>query len=355
MQRLLKRLDGIVSVDQNKKLKRCPLRTFSHLTQEERYHIYLMHKKKTSLHEIAKDMGRHKSTISRELRRNKGKCGYRFQQAHIKAQKRHADKPKAIKLNLEMQQLITPLIANKWSPDQIAGRLKELGQPVVSHETIYRFILMDKNEGGSLYQHLRHQAKPYRKRYGKRDYRGVIPGRVDIEMRPSIVDTKTRLGDWEADTVIGKGHQGVLVTLTERVSKLNLVIPILRKEAGLTQDAIIHALKPFAAWVHTITFDNGREFSRHAEIAKALACTTYFAKPYHSWERGLNENHNGLLRQYFPKHQPLDQVTQDDVNKALAGLNHRPRKSLNYKTPWEVFCEMASLNTNHCLGVAFMG
>ncbi len=135
---------------------------------------------------------------------------------------------------------------------------------------------------------------------------------------------------------------------------MNLIIPIIRKEAGLTKDAIIQALKPFAAWVHTITFDNGREFCRHAEIAQALACCTYFAKPYHSWERGLNENHNGLLRQYFPKNRPLDHVTQADANKVLASLNHRPRKTLNFKTPWEVFCKMATQDTDNPLGVAFM-
>lgn len=331
------------------------MRTFNHLTQEERYHIYLMHKKKVSLEEIAKDIGRSKSTISRELRRNKGQRGYRHQQAQIKAERRHADKPKAIKLDEAMKQVIKPLIEEKWSPEQISGRLKILDEPTVSHETIYRFILADKAEGGELYKHLRHQAKPYRKRYGKNDYRGTIPGRVDIDERPAIVTEKTRLGDWEADTVIGKGHKGVLVTLTERVSKLNLVIAIIRKEAGLAKDAIIEALKPFAAFVHTITFDNGREFCRHLDIAKALNCETYFAHPYHSWERGLNENHNGLLRQYFPKAKPLDQVTQVDANKALAGLNHRPRKTLNYKTPWEVFCEMAGLDTDNLLGVAFMG
>ena len=331
------------------------MRTFNHLTQEERYHIYLMHKKKVSLEEIAKDIGRSKSTISRELRRNKGQRGYRYQQAQIKAEQRHADKPKAIKLDEAMKQVITPLIEEKWSPEQISGRLRILDEPTVSHETIYRFILADKAKGGELYKHLRHQAKPYRKRYGKNDYRGTIPGRVDIDERPAIVAEKTRIGDWEADTIIGKGHKGVLVTLTERVSKLNLVIPIIRKEAGLAKDAIIEALKPFAAFVHTITFDNGREFCRHLDIAKALNCKTYFAKPYHSWERGLNENHNGLLRQYFPKAKPLDQVTQVDANKALAGLNHRPRKTLNYKTPWEVFCKMARLDTDNLLGVAFMG
>ncbi len=189
------------------------MRTFNHLTQEERYHIYIMRKKKASLGEIANDIGRSKSTISRELRRNKGKCGYRHRQAQIKAQQRHADKAKAIKLDEAMKQTITPLIKEKWSPEQISGRLKADEKPTVSHETIYRFILTDKAEGGELYKHLRHQAKPYRKRYGQSDYRGTIPGRVDIDERPAIVDEKRRLGDWEADTVIGKGHQGVLVTL----------------------------------------------------------------------------------------------------------------------------------------------
>jgi IS30 family transposase len=135
---------------------------------------------------------------------------------------------------------------------------------------------------------------------------------------------------------------------------LNLVIHIARKEAVLTKDAIIQALMPFAKWVHTITFDNGREFCRHMDIATALACETSFAKPYHSRARGLNENHNGLLRQYFPKNLPLNQVDQVDANSALVGLSNRPRKKLNYKTPWEVFCEMASLNINDSLGVAFM-
>ena len=143
------------------------MRTFNHLTQEERYHIYIEHKKKVSLGDIAKDMGRSKSTISRELRRNKGNCGYRYQQAQIKAQRRHLDKPKAIKLDEAMKQVITPLIEEKWSPEQISGRLKRLEKPSVSHETIYRFVLADKAAGGELYKHLRHQAKPYRKRYGK--------------------------------------------------------------------------------------------------------------------------------------------------------------------------------------------
>ena len=300
-------------------------------------------------------MGRNKGTLSRELKRNTGQRGYRHSQADRVAKQRHHDKPKAIKLDEEMQQLITPLIQEKWSPEQISGRLKQEGKKSLSHETLYRFLLTDKAAGGELYTHLRHQAKPYRKRYGKKDYRGIIPARVDIDERPAIVDDKTRLGDWEADTVIGKGHQGVfLVTLTERVSKLNLVTPIVRKEAELTKEAIIHALKPFAAWVHTITFDNGREFCKQSEIANALGCKTYFAKPYHSWERGLNENHNGLLRQYFPKQSPLDKVTQHEADLAVNALNNRPRKLLNYRTPWEVFNELTGQYFDSFPSVALM-
>jgi len=316
--------------------------TYTHLTREERYHIETLIKQKMSLNSIAKGMGRAVSTLSRELKRNTGQRGYRYRQADKMAKQRHYDKPKCFKLDQEMQELIRPLIQEKWSPEQVSGRLTQEGKKSVSHETIYRFLLTDKAAGGDLYRHLRHQAKPYRKRYGKKDYRGIIPNRVDIDERPTIVDDKDRLGDWEADTVIGKGHQGVLVTLTERVSKLNLVIPIVRKEAELTKEAIIQALKPFAAWVHTLTFDNGREFCKHAEIAKALDCKTYFAKPYHSWERGLNENHNGLLRQYFPKQSPLDKVSQHEADRAVNALNNRPRKSLNYRTPWEVFNEMTN-------------
>lgn len=328
--------------------------TYTHLTQEERYPIELLRKQKVSLSKIAHGMGRHKSTLSRELRRNQGQRGYRHQQAQRKALHRHHDKPKAVKLDAAMRNEITSRIKQRWSPEQISGRLTQEGKKSVSPETIYRFLLADKAAGGELFMQLRPQAKPYRKRYGKHDYRGTIPGRVDIDQRPTRVAEKTRLGDWEADTVIGKGHRGVLVTLTERVSKLNLAIVVPRKEAALVKNAVIAALKPFKDWVRTITFDNGREFCHHQAVAEALDCQTYFAKPYHSWERGLNENHNGLLRQYFPKQSPLDNVAQQEVDAAVNALNHRPRKALGYRMPWAVFSEMASLDSHDLSGVALM-
>lgn len=330
------------------------MNTFHHLSKEERFYIHTQRKQGISMNKIAIALGRNKSTIGREISRNAGQRGYRYQQAQEMTKQRHIDKPKNIKMTPELQQIVTPFIKQKWSPDCISGRLKLEGKDSVSHETIYRYILADKKAGGDLYTYLRHQAKPYRKRYGKNDYRGTIPNRVDIDERPQVVDDKTRLGDWEADTVIGKGHSGVLVTLTERVSKLNFAISIGRKKSELTKEAIINALTPFKRWVHTITFDNGREFCGHEAIAKTLDCSTYFAKPYHSWERGLNENHNGLLRQFFPKKERFDNITQNEVDHAITALNHRPRKGLNYRTPWEVFCQISGLDLNKSHGVAFI-
>ena len=178
---------------------------------------------------------------------------------------------------------------------------------------------------------------------------------MDIADRPSIVDTRSRIGDWEADTVIGKNHQGAILTLIERKSRLYLALPIKRKTAQASRDAIIELLSPIKNLVHTITFDNGREFNRHSEIAKQLNCNTYFAKPYHSWERESNENHNGLLRQFFPKKMKLDKITDNEVKTATDLMNNRPRKCLGFKTPFEVFAEMMGKDYFFNYRVALMG
>lgn len=326
---------------------------YNHLTQEERYHIELQRKQNISLGKIAAEMNRSKSTISREIRRNTGQRGYRYQQANRLAQQRHADKPKFKKMTEELTAYIDKRLQEHWSPEQIGGRLKREGKACVSHETIYRHVYADREAGGGLHNSLRHRVKPYRKR-GKRECRGSIPNRADISQRPEIVDKKGRLGDWEADTVIGKGHQGVFVTLTERVSKLNIAVCVPKKEAGLVKNAIVQALHSVKEWVKTITFDNGREFCQHGDIAQQLDCETYFAKPYSSWQRGLNENHNGLLRQYFPKPSPLDNVTQQELGAATNEMNRRPRKSLNYQTPLEVFFNISGLYFDSFSGVALI-
>ena len=205
---------------------------------------------------------------------------------------------------------------------------------MVCSTTIYRFIRRDKASGGTLYQHLRHR-KPYKRRAVGKDTRGQIIGRVSIDERPSIVEEKCRIGDWEADTVIGKNHKGVLVTLVDRASKKTLIAPVKRKRADVVRDAIIRLLSNQT--VHTIMFDNGKEFAYHSEIKDALKTDTYFAHPYHSWERGLNENHNGLIRQYLPKEMSLDTVSNSKIIAIQNKLNNRPRKMLGYKTPNEVY------------------
>ncbi len=215
-------------------------------------------------------------------------------------------------------------------------------------------MLTDKNAGGVLYKHLRHQDKTYRKRYGTAHNRTGIPNRIDIDKRPEIANKRERIGDWEADTIIGKNHKGAIVTLDERQSKLRLASPLQRKKAESVKDAMIALLCPIQQFVKSITFDNGKEFTMHESIAKALACDTYFAKPYHSWERGQNENANGLLRQYFPKSMELIDVTTKEVVNAVHKLNNRPRKCLGFKTPYEAFEKATGVNVKDLMGYALI-
>jgi IS30 family transposase len=300
-------------------------------------------------------MGRNKSTISRELSRNTGKRGYRHKQANRLADERHQKKNKAIKLTDCVKNYISEKLKEYWSPEQIMGRLELDKKIKISTETAYRFVLQDKAVGGALYKYLRHQHKKYRKRYGKNDYRGRIPNRIDIDERPSIVDARTRIGDWEVDLVIGKGHKGGFATLAERKNRLYLALPIVNKTAQNANDAINKRLTPLKHWVKTLTFDNGREFSWHEKLAENLDCNTYFTKPYHSWERGLNENHNGLLRQFFPKRMALDNVSEKEAFRATDLMNNRPRKCLGYKTPFEVFAKMTGKDYFLNGSVALMG
>lgn len=328
---------------------------YRQLTQEERYCLSTMRKQAISLRGIAKAMGRSHTTLSRELKRNIGQKGYRYQQAQRLAERRHQEKPKAVKLTETVRMYLHEKLQAWWSPEQIRGRLQQEKALTISPTTVYRFVLKDKHQGGQLDRGLRHQSKPRRTRYGGKDYRGTIPGRVDIADRPAVVDTRSRVGDWEADLIIGKDHQGAIVTLAERRSRLFLAIPILRKTADLTTRAIITLLETWKDWVHTITYDNGREFSGHATIAKALECQGYFARPYHSWERGLNENSNGLLRQYFPKGMRLNTVSKEEVFAAVEAMNHRPRKCLGFQTPWEVFTQLTQTNRTKLSSGALMG
>jgi len=318
--------------------------SYKHLNLEERYYIQVELKKGSSQNQIATSLGRSQSCISRELKRNTIKKRYSHTKAHKQAKIRLCCSPKHTKLTKSMLIIIDKYIKKDWSPEQISGRLKIDNTLNLHHETIYQYIKKDKEKGGSLYTHLRHQKRRYKKRFNFKRNPSKIPNRRDIDERPEVVNNRERVGDWEADTIIGKDQQGAIVTLDERKSKLRLAYPLLSKKSIHTCGAITLLLGAIKAFVKTITFDNGTEFTQHETVAENLSCETYFAKPYHSWERGQNENANGLLRQYFPKKTTLTNIKVEKVIQAVDKLNSRPRKCLNYKTPYEVFEELTGVN-----------
>jgi len=312
------------------------LKDYHQLTQELRYQIEILKKAGKNQKDIADLVNVSPSTICRELRRNTGKRGYRPKQAQAKADNRRKQTAKPLKMTPEAIALIDSKIVMDWSPEQISGWLEEGKGLFISHERIYQHIWADKLAGGALYKHLRHSGKK-RKQYGSKDKRGQIRNRISIDNRPMIVSEKTRLGDWEIDTVIGKNHQGALVTIVDRVSKLTLIKKVPSKHADVVTEATITLLRPYLDKTITITADNGKEFAGHEKIKAALNANVYFAHPYSSWERGLNENTNGLIRQYFTKGSSFEKITDKDVDEVMEKLNHRPRKTLQYKTPHSVF------------------
>lgn len=313
------------------------MKKYNQLTEIQRYQIEALKKAEKQQNEIAEIMGVSASTISRELKRNTGQRGYRPKQAHIKALTRRQEAGKAVKMTAAVVALIETKIRLDWSPEQISGWLRKEQDFTISHERIYQHIWSDKRQGGELYKHLRHSHKKRKKQYGSKDKRGQIRNRISIDERPEIVEQKARIGDWEIDTVIGKNHQGALVTLVERASKFALIKKVDSKHADVVTEATVTLLKPYLDKSLTITADNGKEFAGHETIAEHLGATVYFAHPYRSWERGLNENTNGLIRQYFTKGSSFENITDEKVEEVMNKLNRRPRKTLNYKTPCAVF------------------
>jgi IS30 family transposase len=301
---------------------------YTHLTREERYQIYALKKAGHKQSEIAVVLKRNPSTISRELARNTGGRGYRPKQAQRLATERHA--MNAWTIDDATWQFARARLEEDWSPEQISNHA------AISTETVYQRVYADKRAGGSLWQHLRCQ-KQRRKRYGKHDRRGIIANRRTIEDRPPIVEARSRIGDWEADTIIGKNHRQAIVSLVERKSGYTLLRKVKRKTARAVRKAAVSLLKPHRDKVLTLTSDNGKEFSEHEQIATELQTDFYFAHPYASWERGTNENTNGLIRQYFPKSRDFTTITQQEINHAMKRLNSRPRKRLGFLTPAQVF------------------
>jgi len=284
--------------------------------------------------EIARFIGVHKSTVSRELRRNTGGRGYRPEQAHKLALQRRDEK---VRFGIEEStwERVEQLLREDWSPEQICLWLHEAGEQPVSHESIYQYIYWDKSCGGDLHTHLRCKKKR-RKRYGTYDRRGKLINQVSIDERPAVVDERSREGDWEVDTIIGKNHKQAIVSMNERVHRLIYLYKVETKDAESVAEAITRTLKQKGLPVLTITADNGREFGNHETIAKELNTDFYFAHPYRSWERGANENGNGLVRQYFPKGSDFSSINDSDLRRVERKLNNRPRKCLDMKTPNEV-------------------
>jgi IS30 family transposase len=311
--------------------------SYKQLTENERYQIYALNKADHSQKDIAIILGRNPSTISRELRRNKGLRGYRPAQAQRLSDSRRKEAPKAYKITDDVLSWIDRLIRQELSPQQVVDYLKRHKRVSLHHETVYQLIYEDKAAGGDLYNHLRIASKPYRKRYGHYDRRGKIKNRVDIDERPAIIEKRSRIGDWEGDTIIGKGRKGALLTMVERKTLYTVIVRLTGKHADLLARAAVKEMKHLQSKVKTITFDNGLEFAHHEEIGKGLNANIYFAHPYASWERGTNENTNGLIRQYFPKDTDFTQVTDDQVRWVMDRLNDRPRKTRGCRSPNELF------------------
>ena len=313
---------------------------YHHLTYGSRCQIYALKKSGASTRGVARALEVSASTVSRELRRNRGRRGYRMKQAQrLSEERRRKASSRPRKLTAERWSWIEGKLRLQWSPEQIAGRLRLEGGLPVGKTWIYHQVWKDRAACGTLYRNLRRRGKKANRRGRSGAGRGVIPGRVDIAERPAVVESKRRVGDWELDTIIGARHRGALVSMVDRCSKFTFLQRVAGKTSSAVGGAILACLRPVSALAHTLTADNGKAFAGHREVAAGLSAGFYFATPYHSWERGLNEHTNGLVRQYFPKATDFTGVGEARVRQVQDLLNGRPRRALGYRTPAEVFGE----------------
>ena len=311
---------------------------YKQLTSEQRYTISVLLQNRTKQKEIAKAINVSPSTVSREIRRNSGVRGrYNWETAQANAVQTKRKKPGNHSINKDvMEEVKHLLVTEQWSPEQISGVLAKDGK-YSSHETIYRMIRKDKAEGGTLYKHCRHKLKRRARPVGGR--RISIPNRTSISERPAEVDGK-RFGDFEMDTIVGRGNHGAIVTLIERSTNMLFMRKLKKgKNAKELARTVIHLLSPFKEHVKSITTDNGTEFACHEMIGKSLGDTICFADPYASWQKGAIENANGLIRQYVPKTETFEHVSHQQITKYSKKINIRPRKKLEFKTPHECFYE----------------
>jgi IS30 family transposase len=314
-------------------------KSYKHLTIGQRNKIKALHQAGHSLCFIGSQLGIQKSTVSRELRRNARQWGRYDPNV---AQQIANDRKERFSLNRKFSDgmekfILEKLISQQWSPEQIKGYCQKNHIPMVSHQRIYQFIYQDKDHGGKLYKNLSTAQKKYRKKYGSGKQSCSVKKRVPIDLRPSVVDKKERYGDWEIDTIVGKNNKGAILTVVEGKSAFLLMAKLNGKNADDLARSTIRLLAPYKEKVHTITSDNGTEFARHQQIANILEAQFYFAHPYSSWERGLNEYTNKLVRQYIPKKSSFDLINQQYINDINLKLNMRPRKNLKYNTPLKVY------------------
>ena len=332
LRRLVRQLGFKLPVRQTRWMK------YHRLSAEERYAIAAMRQQKMGVIKMAQQLGRHRSTLYREVKRNQSVHDgrYRASQAVEKASGRKRRSRRNWLYGPAEFAPVESLIRQRFSPEQIVGRRKLEGQASMSHETIYRWIWQDKRCGGTLWKSLRGARKQRRKRYGQYDSRGRLTGKKPIEQRPAVVASRERIGDWEIDTVHGRG-KACVVTVVERKTGLLRMGPIQRATKEQTLDRTVQVLWADRDRVKTITADNGTEFHSYLELESILGIQVYFATPHHAWERGTNENTNGLIRQYLPKGTNLSRLTQQQCDRIAEHLNNRPRLRLNFKTPNEVF------------------
>jgi IS30 family transposase len=289
--------------------------------------------------EIARLLGRHRATVCREVRRNSTRSDgrYRAATAQERTNGRRSRSRRNQRFSAEDFALVDELLRRQWSPEQVAGHLARTGRLSISHETIYRHVWRDKREGGLLHTHLRGARKRRRKRYGSYDSRGRLAGKRPISERPPEVESRESVGHWEADTVAGSCDKDCVVTLVERKTGLVLIGKLTDRTAGSLSRRVVSLMSRRGGRFETVTADNGTEFHDYQRIERRTGATFYFARPYRSWERGSNENANGLLRQYLPKGVSMAGLSQHRCNVIARKLNTRPRKRLGYRTPLECF------------------
>ena len=313
-----------------------------HITREQRYLIEAYLKSKKSKVFISKELNVSQSSIGREIKRNSHKHGYSAAYAQMLCQERKERFNRPRKFNACMKIVVDQMITKEqWSPEQITGNCKSNNIEMVSHERIYQYVRLDKANGGSLYKEMRHKLKHRKRPVGGKKV--VIKNKVTIDSRPDIINNKERFGDWEIDLIVGKENKGAILTCVERQTGFFMMKKLLHgKDAKGLADELIEMFIPYKSNIKSITSDNGSEFAHHELIAKKLSCEFYFAHPYSSWERGLNEYTNKLIRQYIPKKSEFKNYNDMIIRAIQEKINRRPRKKLNFKTPTQIFFNLVA-------------